>query len=263
MATGKEIETRGHTVGFREEIAKAAASSDDDFFTWFDSARDAEAAFVRGGWDFIVHIALPASRFLSAPEDKVALEIGHGGGRIIAAASRCFKAVIGIDIHDNNEKVEHELKRRGVNNCRLLKTEGTGIPVEPESVDLVYSFIVLQHIEKMEVFEQYLRETYRVLKPDGIAVLYFGRKYVLSMNRASRFLYYIDRLAERFLLPGGFQELPARVNCTNLIVSLPHAKSLARRAGFEVLAGLVSKKGVPDGIERYGGQNGLVIRRRG
>jgi tRNA G46 methylase TrmB len=98
MGLGKELETRGHVVGFKEEISKAAASTDDEFFTWFNSSKDKDAAFIRGSWDFMVHIALPSSKFLSTPEDKVALEIGHGGGRILAAASRHFQKVIGIDI---------------------------------------------------------------------------------------------------------------------------------------------------------------------
>ena len=129
MVTGKKIETRGHVVGFREEISKAAASTDDEFFTWFNGAKDKDTAFIRGSWDFMVHIALPSSKFLSAPEERVALEIGHGGGRILAAASRCFKNVIGVDIHENNEKVGNELIKRGIDNFRLIKTEGKEIPV--------------------------------------------------------------------------------------------------------------------------------------
>lgn len=133
--------------------------------------------------------------------------------------------------------------------------------MEEDSVDFVYSFIVLQHVEKMGVFENYLNETYRILKPNGIAVLYFGRKSILSLNRSSRILYFVDRFVEYFLLPKGFQELPAKINCTNLIVSLSYARSLARKTGFEVLSELVSHKKVPDGITLYGGQNGLVMRK--
>jgi len=262
MATGKEVEKRGHIVGFREEISKAAASSDDEFFTWFNSASDKDAAFVRGTWDYMIHIALPASQFLSKPEEKIALEIGYGGGRILAAASKYFMNVIGIDIHDHNEKVESELKQRGIRNFRLIKTDGREIPLENASVDFVYSFIVLQHIEKYYIFKEYIKETYRVLTTNGIAVLYFGRKCLLSTNRSSIFLYLIDRFIERILLPKGFQELPTRVNETNLLVSLSQAKSLARRTGFKVLSDLVSHKNVPDGINLFGGQNGLVLRKR-
>lgn len=261
MASEKKVETRGHVIGFKKEISRAAASTDDEFFTWFDRAKDKDAAFIRGSWDFMVHIALPCSQFLSNPEDKVALEIGHGGGRILAAASRSFRNVIGIDVHENNEKVESELNKRGINNFRLVKTEGKELPIENNSIDFVYSFIVLQHVGKMEVFKNYLSESHRILKPGGIAVLYFGRKFTFSFNRSSRVLYLIDRFAERILLPRGFQELPARVDCTNLKVCLSHARSLARKTGFEVLSELVSHKKVPDGIRLYGGQNGLVIKK--
>src|SRR5512143_105108 len=143
MASGKEVETSGHVIGFKKEISRAAASTEDEFFTWFDNAKDKDAAFIRGSWDFMVHIALPCSQFLSNPEDKVALEIGHGGGRILAAASRAFRNVIGVDVHENNEKVDSELNRRGINNCQLVKTEGKELPIESNSIDFVYSFIVL------------------------------------------------------------------------------------------------------------------------
>ena len=261
MAIGKEIETRGHIVGFREEISKAAALTDDEFFTWFDNAKDKDTAFIRGSWDFMIHIALPCSQFLSTPEDKVALEIGHGGGRILAAARGYFKNVIGIDIHENNDRVERELKTRGIHNFQLIKTKGREIPIEDNSIDCVYSFVVLQHVEKVEVFKNYLKEAHRILKPNGVAVLYFGRKFTLSLNRSSKVLYLVDKFAERFLLPKGFQELPARVNCTNLIVALPYARSLARKIGFYVLSDLVSRKKVPDGIRLYGGQNGLIMKK--
>ncbi len=191
----------------------------------------------------------------------VALEIGHGGGRILSVASRYFKSVIGIDIHENNEKVANELKIRGCNNFTLIKTEGRKIPTESDSIDFVYSFIVLQHVEKIDIFRNYFSEVNRILKPNGIAVLYFGRKYIFSINRSSKILYYVDKIAERILLPKGFQKVATMVNCTNLIVSLPFSKLIARNAGFEVLAELVSHKKVPDGTNLFGGQNGLVIRK--
>ncbi len=262
MGIGKDIEERGHILGFREEIANVANSSDDEFFGWFDNAKDKDASFVRGGWDFMLHIAQPAARYLSNPEDKVALEIGHGGGRILAAASRCFRKIIGVDVHDNNEKVEKELRERGVTNFRLIKTGGEQLPLEDATCDFVYSFIVLQHVERYRTFEMYLRESLRVLKPNGIAVLYFGRRCFWSLGRTSKCLYLIDRIAESVLLSKGFEELPARVNCTNLIVSLSHSKRLSKDIGFEVLRDLVSRKRVPDGTDSYGGQNGLVIRKR-
>ncbi len=94
------------------------------------------------------------------------------------------------------------------------------MPVEQETVDCAHLFFVLQHVEKYQIFKQYLEETYRALKPGGVAVLYVGRNYVLSFNRSSRLRHAVDRLIERVILPGGYEELPARVNGTNLQVSL-------------------------------------------
>lgn len=259
MPVGQEIETRNHITGFREEIARVADASSSDFFTWFNNAESKEAAFVRGSWDFMLQIAAPAAPYLRTPEQKVALELGHGGGRLVAAAARSFHHVIGIDIHDHNQLVEDELHARGIHNFELIRVSGREIPLEDASVDFVYSYIVLQHVERYEIFESYLREVYRLLRPNGVAVLYFGRKYRFSINRSSRLLYWADRLLEPFMLPKGYKEIPARVNETNLQISLSHARKVARKIGFLLLADLVSNKNVPDGIRLYGGQNGLVL----
>jgi ubiquinone/menaquinone biosynthesis C-methylase UbiE len=261
MGSGQEAERRGHVIGFREEIAKAAGEHDDRFFGWFDNTKDKDSSFVRGSWDFMFHIAQPIAPYLTDPEDRVALEIGHGGGRILAAASRCIKNVIGVDIHNNNAKVEEALRERDICNSQLFRTEGASLPVPSEAVDCVYSFIVLQHVERFSIFKRYLEETYRVLKPGGLAVLYFGRKYGWSFNRSFRFLYLMDRFAESLRLRQGFEELPAPVNSTNLRVSMSHARRVARTIGFTILRELVSRRRVPDAVDLYGGQNGLVLRK--
>lgn len=261
MATGQQIETRGHVVGFKEEISKAADANDNTFFTWFDAARDKDTAFVRGSWDFALHMAQEFAPHISHPEEKVIMEIGHGAGRILAAASRAFKHAIGVDIHENNEKVAQELNARGIENFTLFQSDGKTLPVPDASVDCVYSFIVMQHLEKIEVFEAYLREVYRVLNPGGVAVLYFGRKYKQSINRDSKLRYLWDKWMEGIRMPKGYEELPAKVNMTNLRVSLSYATKQAKAFGFTVHKELVSKKTVPDGVNLYGGQNGLVLKK--
>jgi hypothetical protein len=71
----------------------------------------------------------------------------------------------------------------------------------------------------------------------------------------------IDCFFERLLLIRGFEELPAKVNCKNLIISFRHAKKLAKRYGFLTLGKCVSHKKVPDGISLCGGQHGLVLKK--
>ena len=262
MPTGKMIETRGHITGFKEEISKAAGKSEDDFFTWFNESKDKNAAFVRGHWDFSYHILRPSWKYIVLPEEKTALEIGYGGGRILAAASRYFNNVIGIDVHESSEFVAAELRRRGILNFELMRTDGSSIPVDSETVDFVYSFIVLQHVEKYDIFKNYLQETYRVLKPGGIAVLYFGRKSYFSLGKSSKLLLLADMLLETMFLSRGYDEFPARVNEINLVISSLHARSLARSLGFRILAQMVSRRKVPDGISLFGRQSGLVLKRK-
>lgn len=263
MTWNDHIERRGHVVGFREAIAQAARHDEDVFFGWFDHADDKESSFIRGSWDFLWHIAQPLAPYLTKPETKTALEIGHGGGRLLAAAGRCFQFVIGVDIHDENDKVHLALRDRGIRNAQLFKTEGDRLPIGSEHVDCVYSFIVLQHVETYAVFKRYFEEAFRVLKPGGLAVVYFARRYRWSFNHPSRFLYVVDRLAEPLLLWKGYEELPAPVNSTNLRVSLRHGRSLARAVGFKVMRTLVSRRRVPDGAALYGGQHGLLLQKPG
>lgn len=261
MGQAEPIERRGHVVGFREAITHAAGQDEDAFFGWFDHAQNKEASFVRGSWDFLWHIAQPLAPYLAQPETKTALEIGHGGGRLLASASRAFQFVIGVDIHDENDKVQAALRERGVRNAQLMKTEGARLPVGSGQIDCVYSFIVLQHVETYAVFKRYFEETFRVLKPGGLAVLYFARRYRWSFNRSSGLLYTLDRLVEPLLIRQGYEELPASVNSTNLRVSLRQGKSLARSIGFDVMRTLVSRRRVPDGTALYGGQHGLVLKK--
>jgi ubiquinone/menaquinone biosynthesis C-methylase UbiE len=119
----------------------------------------------------------------------------------------------------------------------------------------------MQRVERIAIFQGYLEQMHRVLKPGGLVMLYFGRLCRLSLERASSMLYLLDRVAERVVMARGYREIPAPVNHTNLLVTRGHAAKLARGAGFTVLSRTVSHKRVPDGTNLYGGQHGLVLKR--
>ena len=262
MTTGSDIEKRGHIIGFKEEISKSAQLSDDAFFTWFNESKDKDTSFVRGYWDFVFHILSPSWKYISTPESKIALEIGYGGGRLLSAASRFFSSVIGVDIHDNSELVSKELFERGINNFKLLTSDGASIQLGDDKIDFVYSFIVLQHVERYEILVSYMRDVHRILKSGGVAVLYFGRKTYFPNNQNSSFFVFLDKFCESIFISRGYREIPARVNETNLVVTLVHIKNVAKQLGFDVVADMVSRKKVPDGIRTFGGQHGLVLIKR-
>jgi len=259
MAVGPDIETRVHRQGFRVEIAKAAADRD-RFFTWFNGGQTAEEAMQRGRRDFDQQIWRWLKPEVADPRQKSILEIGHGGGRLLAAAARYFDRVVGVDIHACNDLVRAELRAWRIDRCELYQVDDPILPLADDSIDVAYSFIVLQHVERIEVFESYLHETFRVLKPGGAALLYFGRKTFFSANTTVRWLCTVDRWLERIGMPR-YQELPARVNCVNLFVSRRYACNLARRMGYVVQGSYYSTEQLSNGKIRFKGQIGILLRK--
>jgi ubiquinone/menaquinone biosynthesis C-methylase UbiE len=245
---------------YSDLINEDLKSSKIGFYNIFDSSNSIEKSFIRGYWDFSFHIMHPICNYISQPENLICLEIGYGGRRLLNAASKFFKKAIGIDIHSEKSFVENELRERGSRNIELLTTDGSLIPFKDYSIDIAYSFIVFQHLGKISVFESYLSEVFRVLKPNGIAVLYFGRNWKYSHKKSSKFILLFDKIIEKFLYPNGYIELTTpNPRDVNLKITLSFAKKTAKSYGFKLLGTLVSRRKVPDGSELYGGQYGIII----
>lgn len=252
---------KSHLKGFQEEIRNSAQQSEDSFFTWFDEADSKNSAYIRGAWDFSHHIIGPTIPYMEKPEEKVALEIGYGGGRLLASACRHFGKVIGVDIHDQSERVASELRKRGHSNHKLLTGDGSSLPIEDQSIDFVYSFIVFQHVEIIDILKRYLNETYRVLRPGAVGVLYFGRYCRFSFQRNCMLRVWLDRLLERWKVPGGYREMEAKINHINLLVTNAFIRKTLQQIGFSHMRTIISRRKLPDGFSHYGGQYGIVIKK--
>jgi SAM-dependent methyltransferase len=224
-----------HIDGFRETLHDLPES---EFFRWFNDSPDVESAFAHGTWDFAVYVAAPVAPFLHQPYDRVALEIGYGGGRLLLPACRAFRHVVGVDVHDRTALVSEALQARGISNFSLHIGDGRHLPVDDESVDVVYSFIVFQHLERVEIARSYLRESHRVLRSGGVAALYVGRHAYGAHASNGRVAYGLDLLLERVdpRLRPGYRERVAHVNATNLELARKFAVREAKDAGFDVLA---------------------------
>ena len=233
---------RTHRERYAGAIREARGAGDDRFHAWFNDAVSEEEAMRRGYWDFALHILTPpVCQRIAEPAALTALEIGYGGGRLVNAAASYFGRVVGIDVHDELDQVAALLERRGHTNVTLLKTDGSSIGVDDGSVDLVYSFIVLQHLPRYEAFVRYLEETHRVLADGGVAQLYYGRLKSRDPRRR-------------------YREIDAPVNQISLQVAPRHVHRLCRRIGFDVLARGHSYKNVPDGYPRVpGGQAAVTL----
>jgi SAM-dependent methyltransferase len=230
-----------HLQRYADAIHAARNAGDDAFQNWFNKSGTVDESLRRGYWDFAFHVLTnEVVGRLSDPGSLTALEIGYGGGRLLNAAACFFGAAIGVDVHGEEAAVAALLAEQGRRNVELFHTEGRTVPVPDESVDFVYSFIVLQHLPSLAVLESYLAEAHRVLRPGGVAQLYYGR------------------LTGRSRLRGYREITDAQVNHVSLALSPRYAARLCRRAGFSVVGRGGSYKNVPDGYPSVRGGQGYV-----
>lgn len=241
-----------HHAKYCAAIKQARAESAFAFQSWFNMglSESMHQIVARGYWDFTCHILTPTvCMHVERPEEKTALEIGYGGGRLMNAACSYFGHVMGVDIHDEHDAVQAFLHAQGKHNFKLIQTLGTTIDVPSASVDFVYSFIVLQHLPSFEVFRGYIAETYRCLKPGGVAQLYFGKFSRLHP------LYQLT-----FLWQGYREAYHKPANHITLVVRMSKAKHLCTHHGFRVVQSGTSYTKAPDGyMQKPGGQHFVTL----
>ena len=98
-----------------------------------------------------------------------ALDFGCGAGRLTHALATCFDEAIGVDIAASMVAVAKQLHARTPNLEFRVNTSNRLESIASDSIDLVYTRLVLQHIPPRYVRE-YLAEFVRVLNPGGVLV---------------------------------------------------------------------------------------------
>ncbi|QNM91538.1 class I SAM-dependent methyltransferase [Aliarcobacter cryaerophilus] len=100
--------------------------------------------------------------------DKVVLEVGPGRIDHLDYNQTKPKKYILSDINkDFLEISKNRLKEYCIDNSDTLEVQGTSIPIEDNSVDVLVTFHQLEHIYELE---EYLQELKRILKPNGVLI---------------------------------------------------------------------------------------------
>lgn len=114
--------------------------------------------------------ALETAARLGLPKQRErALDFGCGVGRLTRALGERFQHAIGLDISAEMIRLGRELNEG--RNCRFeINARPDLAVVETDSLDFVYTTLVLQHLPRKELIRSYLGEFLRVLRPGGLAV---------------------------------------------------------------------------------------------
>jgi SAM-dependent methyltransferase len=164
----------GHKIEIRRSWQETPAQFQDmvQFLNWFDATSSIEACVEKAQSDWKLRFRTTSG--FEDLEHRKALEIGFGGGRLLAQAAQDFEFVYGVDIHDAFAMTDKFLRSQGHSNFALLERDEI-TTIEDETIDFVYSFIVFQHFDSADEVEYYLDHICRVLKPYGVAHIYYGR----------------------------------------------------------------------------------------
>lgn len=110
-------------------------------------------------------------RPLISPTDTV-LDLGCGVGRVALHVAPLCRTLWAVDASPTMLDLA-AARLRAIANVRFARCEGTVIPsLESESIDVAYSILVLQHVEREDAF-LLLRELARVARPGGTVFLTF------------------------------------------------------------------------------------------
>lgn len=146
------------------------AREDAEHFVYTRDSDADEAGFSASGcanYNQLVRPYLPVLLNGAAVSDSRVLEIGCGVGRMTRWFAEEFGEVHALDV--SPEMIaQARVRLAGYRNLTLHT--GTGVDLEPLPdgyFDLVFSYIVFQHIPSAAVIRSYVREAARVLKPGG------------------------------------------------------------------------------------------------
>ena len=243
-----------------EEISSAIGLAEEkgyqEFLSWFNKSGDVNKSFIRGAWDFSFYFVNPAvSKLVKNPEEKICLEIGFGGGRLLHTSRSYFKYSYGVDIHPFADLVKQTLLERCPHDdFSLIRLTEPIIPLQEGSVDYIYSFIVIQHFYSAAILMSYLDEAARILKKGGVVNLFFA-----DMNK------YPNKWTKSYIksVISGYMELkypPDEKTAYNTLwVSKGWMEKALSQRGFRIDGWKDSYKDVPDGYpDRLGTQAGVL-----
>ncbi len=183
-------------------------------------------------WEFSARIITPTiERLIPDPSNCHAVELGYGDGRLLCPAASYFGRVTGVATDSTDDASDASVLNRSqpcdASRIELASTEADhSLPFEEASVDFIYSLHGVLRFPDLDSFRKLVIEIERVLRPGGVAMLWFGR--------ISRF---------PFLLPGrdwlrgwAHRPIPETRNDSALHIRMYHARRAVLKSGMKAVS---------------------------
>jgi SAM-dependent methyltransferase len=180
MATNKQIDA------MRQDWNERARR---DAFLYIASWRkdwDEDSFFASGDEDYQNLVVPVLQRLALDTSDKSMGEIGCGAGRMTRSFATHFRVVFAVDI---SEEMQARAKTflSAFSNITWILSDGQSLSGLPSnSLDFVFSYLVLQHFPTRELVAGSIREMLRVLKPGGAYLFQFNGFHQPTMNWKGR-----------------------------------------------------------------------------
>ena len=139
---------------------------------------DADSFFDSGRRDVD---SILASLHVQPNKEWSVLDIGCGLGRLTRRLNECFGRATGADVSAEMIAQARQLSP----DIDFQEVSGTDLQkFTDESFDLVFSFIVFQHMPRSNLVLAYIVEIARVLKPKGLALIQANTSFFPALKRA-------------------------------------------------------------------------------
>ncbi len=144
-------------------------------------------SFIASGEEDFQRLVIPVLARCDLPADgKSMLELGCGAGRMTGSFAKRFRHVYAFDL--SREMLSRARQMHAVEkNILWLLSNGADLScVASDSMDFVFSYLVLQHLPEEALALQYIREMLRVLRPGGVFLFQFNGSFEPTMNWRGR-----------------------------------------------------------------------------
>ena len=147
---------------------------------------DLDSFIASGEEDFGGLVAPVLARCGLPAAGKCMLELGCGAGRMTASFAKRFERVYALDISHEMLSRARRIHTAQKNILWLLSNGADLSCVASDSMDFVFSYLVLQHLPEEALALQYIREMLRVLRPGGVFLFQFNGGFEPTMNWRGR-----------------------------------------------------------------------------